>query len=144
MAHQSMAFRWVADDLSVIVDYSDVLADADLDAFLQSIATRSVGPTGLRILVYTLGGGPNAAQRSRFDRQLRGKPIRIAVICTSSFTRIIIKAFHLLGFFQVAPFAPDQEEGAFRHLNMKAHEIALTRDELAKLRAQGQRFAAGA
>jgi hypothetical protein len=143
MAHQSMSFRWVADDLALLVDYRDVLTDGDIDAFLASVAARNAGPAGLRVLVYSIGG-PNAAQRARFDRQLRGKQMRIAVICTSSFTRLIIKAFHLMGFFQVAPFSPDQEEGAFRHLNMKAPEIALARGELAKLRDQGRQFASGA
>jgi hypothetical protein len=143
MAHQSMAFRWVADDLALLVDYSDVLADGDINAFLASIAARNPGLAGFRVLIYSIGG-PNAAQRSRFDRQFRGKPVRVAVICTSSFTRVIVKAFHLMGFLQVAPFAPDQEEGAFRHLNMKASEIALARDELVKLRDQGRRFASGA
>jgi hypothetical protein len=143
MANQSMAFRWVATDLVLLVDFLDTLDDADFEIFLRSLATRNVGPTGVRLLVYSAGGGPNAAQRARFDRQLRGKPVRIAVICTSAFTRVIIKGFHLLGFLQVAPFAPDQEEAAFRHLSLKAPEIALVRTELVKLRGAPDQTAVG-
>jgi hypothetical protein len=144
MANQSMTSRWVADDLLVVVEHRDALDDADFDAFLGAVAARAMGPMGLRLLVYNADGGPSAAQRARFDRQLRGKSVRIAVICTSAFTRAIIKGFHLLGFLQVAPFAPDQEEAAFRHLNLKASEIQRVRDELAMLRVVRSRRAAGA
>jgi hypothetical protein len=144
MASRSMSFSWIADDLALLVDHREALDDDDLDAFLQSLAQRNVGSPGVRLLVYS-GGGPSAAQRARFDRQLRGKPLRIAVICTSAFTRMIVKAFHLLGFLQVAPFAPDQEDGAFRYLSLKATEIARVRDEVTKLRSGGGwRPAAGA
>ena len=143
MANQSMTFRWVADDLVIVVEHRDTLDDADVDAFLGAATAHLVGPTGIRILVYSAGGGPNAAQRARFDRQLRGKPVRIAVICTSAFTRVIIKGFHLLGFLQVAPFAPDQEEAAFRHLSLKAPEITLVRTELAKIRVIQSQSAVG-
>lgn len=145
MAHRSMAFTWVAPDLALLVDYRDALDDEDLDAFLRAVVAHNIGPPGVRILVYNAGGGPNAAQRARFERQLRGKPMRIAVLCSSAFTRVIIKAFHLLGFLQVAPFAPDQEESAFRHLGLTALEIARVRDEVARLRAvPGWRPAASA
>jgi hypothetical protein len=140
-----MVFRWVADDVILVFDYRDALDDCDLDALLLALASRNVGPTGARILVYASGGGPNGAQRARFGRQLRGKSVRIGVVCASAFTRAIIKAFHLLGFLQVAAFAPDQEEGAFRHLGLKALEIARVREELASLRdPRGVRPAAGA
>src|SRR5688572_157409 len=104
MANQSMTFRWVADDLVLLIDHRDTLDDADFDTFLRSLAARTLSPMGVRFLVYSAGGGPNAAQRARFDRQLRGKSVRIAVICTSAFTRAIIRGFQLLGFLQVAPF----------------------------------------
>ncbi|HEU4538144.1 MAG TPA: STAS/SEC14 domain-containing protein [Polyangiaceae bacterium] len=145
MANQSMTFSWISDDLLIVVDHRETLADEDFDAFLLALAERNVPAPGVRILVSSFGGGPTAAQRARFERQLRGKPIRVAVLCSAPFTRMIIKAFHLLGFLQVAPFAPDEEESAFRHLGLKAPEMARAREEIAKMRGTPKRqSAAGA
>lgn len=145
MANQSMTFGWVSDDLVIVVNNDDSLANEDFDAFLLTLTERNVPAPGVRILVYSGGGGPNAAQRARFERQLRGKPMRIAVLCSAPFTRIIIKAFHLLGFLQAASFAPEEEESAFRHLGLKAPEIARVRAHVAKHRGTPKRqSAAGA
>jgi hypothetical protein len=143
MADRSFTFRWVAEDFIFIFDHTDALDDREWDEFVAALAERTRASSGVRVLVYNVGGGPNAAQRARFDRAVRGKPVRVAVLCTSAFTRAIIKAFHLMGFHQMAAFAPDQEEAAFRHLSLKPNEIATLREELAKLRRNttGQRAA---
>ncbi|HEU4410123.1 MAG TPA: hypothetical protein VFS43_33015 [Polyangiaceae bacterium] len=134
MADRTLTIRWVADDFVLVFDHTDALDDREWDTFVDALVDRPAGPMGVRILVYNAGGGPNAAQRARFDRRLRGRPTRIAVICTSLFPRAIIKAFHLMGFLHVTAFSPDQEEGAFRHLRLSAAEIASLREELAKIR----------
>lgn len=138
MANRSMTFRWVTEDLMLVVDHTDSLDDRDWDGLVGAIAGRSFGPTGARFLVYNAGGGPNAAQRARFDRLMRGKSTRIAVLSTSVVTRIVIKAFHALGFLHVAGFAPDQEEAAFRHLSMSPAEIVRLREEQVKMRAEAR------
>jgi hypothetical protein len=140
MTQRSMTFTWISDDFVMVVDHRDSLDDDDVDSLLRSLAGRTFGAQGLRILVFNAGGAPNAAQRARFERQLRGKPMRIAVICTSTFTRMVVKAFHLLGFLNVAPFAPDQERDAFLYLSLTAAEVARVRDQLV---AQRRRYAAG-
>lgn len=145
MAGRSMEFAWVADDLVVLVDHLDTLRDDDLDELLRSLAARSLGPTGLRVLVYnSVGGGPNAAQRARLERQMRGRPVRIAVVCSSAFTRAIIKAFRLLGFLQIAGFSLDQVEAAFQFLNLKGPETERARERLTALGGAPGRHAAGA
>lgn len=134
MVEQSMAFRWVAATLGLSFEYGDTLDDREWGAFLASFSERSSPSSEVRLVVYNGGGGPNPAQRASFGQRLRGRPIRIAVLCTSAFPQALTGAFHLMGFPQVIAFSPEHEVAAFRHLSLTDAEIALVHAGAAEFR----------
>jgi hypothetical protein len=134
MLERSMAFRWVAGALGLSFEYRDTLEDREWDAFLDSFSERSLPSSEVRLVVYNGGGGPNAAQRASFGQQLRGRPIRIAVLCSSPFPQALTGAFHLMGFPQVIAFKPEHERAAFRHLSLTDAEIVLVHAVAAEFR----------
>jgi hypothetical protein len=82
----------------------------------RRLADTNSGLSGLRVLVLTDGGGPNAAQRSMVNDVFRGQP-KVAVVTASALIRGIITVF---AWFNPATtgFAPGELDRALRHLEL--------------------------
>lgn len=70
-----------------------------------------------KVLVATLGGGPNASQRKRLEIVLGGKPIPVAVISDSLKLRFITAAVALFNAEQRA-FSTAERLQAYKHLGL--------------------------
>jgi hypothetical protein len=113
------------------------------DAFLAvtMAGRRAAGDdlSSFKQLVFTDGGGPNAAQRKAATDIVRdaknGVELKIAVVSRSLVARGIVTAFRWLG-FPLRSFAPDELEEAFAFLEVskaEALDICLAVEELCSL-----------
>lgn len=95
----------------------------------------------LRILVYTDGGAPNAAQRSDLSSLLANRNIPIAVITTSVIARAAGTALTWLNpGFRVFP--PTEFDKALDHLGATGMDKRTLRDSVEELRRElAKRFA---
>lgn len=79
-----------------------------------------------RQLVFTDGGGPNAAQRKASADLAKGREngdkVKVAVVSRSVVARGIVTAFRWLG-FPLRSFAPDQLAEAFEFLALSPAEV---------------------
>ena len=74
-----------------------------------------------KVLVATLGGGPNAAQRKRLETVLDGKPIPVAVISDSLKLRFITAAVALFNADHRA-FPTVERLEAYKHLRLNTSQ----------------------
>ncbi len=111
-------------------------------ALLKDLTTRTdAAGEKIKVLVSTLGGGPNAAQRKRLEVVLAGRPCPTAVISDSLKLRFISAA--------VALFNPDhrgfttaERLEAYKFLRLSApqtRQLEATMAQMVKLVAPEQR-----
>jgi hypothetical protein len=86
----------------------------------------------LRSLSYTPGGGPTAAQRKALNEVMAGRSVPAAVVTGSPLVRGLVVA---VSWFNkgIRPFAPADEESAFRYLEIPSSQFRLYRGEVKKL-----------
>ena len=112
---------WSYDETLAIVVHSEAPpTDAEWDAYLAEFppGDRLVG---YKIIVYSLGGGPNGAQRGKLVQLLKGRPPRAALLTSSSLMRGIGTA---VSWFirSLKVFALDDRVAAFHYLDMSVDE----------------------
>lgn len=108
------------------------------DAFLDDTVAAMAEHRGVcRVLVFTAGGKPNAAQRSRsLDRGWRMNPRSpVAVVSDDRLVRGVITVFAWFG-LQIRAVARDRVEAAHAHLGMTGEEVAWATAERRKLEEQ--------
>ena len=113
---------WSYDDPLAIVVHSEAApTDREWDAYLAEFPEPDV-LAGLKIIVYSLGGGPNGAQRSRLVHLLRDRTPRAALLTASALMRGIGTAVSWFNpNFKV--FSLKERAVAFGYLAMSTDEI---------------------
>lgn len=89
----------------------------------------------LRILIYSKGGAPSAAQRKDMNEVVKGHEIPVAVLTSSKVARGAVTA---LSWFNsnMKAFAPEAERDAFHYLQIPPEQHDLFSLELKKLIAE--------
>lgn len=109
--------------------------DDDYSGALRGYAQHLGKFTG--ILVYTIGGAPNAAQRKATSEFWRGKELPVTVVMTSSaIARGAITALNWVLPQQMKAVKADDFAAAFANMNTPAEYHAQVRDAVARLRPQ--------
>lgn len=106
--------------------------DSDWNALLEWY--RPVPPA--RVLIHSIGGVPNAAQRVKLREALAGSTNHISAgISSSRMARAVGTA---ISWFvpTLRTFAPDEEEAALTHLRVDARDRARMKSALAELLAE--------
>ena len=113
---------WSFDErLHIIVHSEATPTEREWDVYLAEF------PAGdklveYKVIVYSLGGGPNGAQRSRLVHQLRGGAPRAALVTSSSLMRGIGTA---VSWFirSLKVFSLKDRAAAFRYLDLSSDEV---------------------
>ena len=89
---------------------------------------RTIDPAQVRVLVFTDGGGPNAAQRKQFHDYTGAAKPSIAIVTDSSLIGALLGVFSM---FQprVARFSPRQVREALAHVGLGATDGRPALDE---------------
>ncbi|HMJ09902.1 MAG TPA: STAS/SEC14 domain-containing protein [Polyangiaceae bacterium] len=124
-------FRWAnAGSVRVCVHGLTNPFDEEWRAYVDDLAVNGRALKG--ILVYTAGGGPNAAQR-KYLAELwtrRGSMLPVALMSPSTVVRGMVTALNWVLPKPIRTFPPDQPDEAVRFLQLDAAE---SRAALAKL-----------
>jgi hypothetical protein len=123
----------LVENLHILVHTDKPPSDEEWQDYLRTFG--KVPPERLRTIVFTLGGGPSAAQRKLLNDKLNGKATPAAVVSTSAVVRGIVTA---LAWFNkdIKAFAPDQTEAAFEYLGFDVHQTARFMLEVRSLRTK--------
>src|SRR6185503_6498429 len=113
---------WSRDDRLAIVVHSEAApTDHEWDAHLADLTQGDV-LADLKVIVYSLGGGPNGAQRSRLVRVLGNLTPRAALLTSSALMRGIGTAVSWFNpNFKV--FSLNARAAAFGYLALSTDEI---------------------
>lgn len=129
----SMVYE-ISGELFVVVHPDRPPTDDDWTAYIRSWHPLDMGR--MRTLVFTDGGGPNAAQRKLANQALRGRSSLTAVVSSSPMVRGIVTA---LSWFnpKIKAFSPEEALEAFYYLGMRApEEVARTWGLVDRVRAR--------
>jgi hypothetical protein len=109
-------------------------SDADWHQYVS--ATRDVLEShgSVKVLAYSMGGGPNAVQRTKANELFKDRPQHVAVMLNSALTRGIVTA---LSWFnpKIRAFNLDQLDDACKYLELPAETAAEIRRMLDHLHA---------
>ena len=106
--------------LHIIVHSEAVPTDAEWDAYLAAFPAGDL-LSHYKVIVYSLGGGPNGAQRVRLVNLIRARPPRVALLTGSSVMRGIGTAVSwFIRSLKVFPLP--ERAAAFRYLDMSPNE----------------------
>ena len=128
-------FRWGnAGNVRVCVHGSKDPFDDEWHAYVDDFAVSGDRLKG--ILIYTAGGGPNAAQRKYLTAMWtrRGSMLPIALMSPSTIVRGIVTALNWVLPKPIRTFPPEQPEEAFRFLQLDAAESRIVLAKLDELR----------
>ncbi len=89
----------------------------------------------IRVLVFSLGGGPNASQRSQINEEFKDRPQRVAVMLNSLLVRGMVTA---LSWFnsQIRAFNLEQIDQACTHLGLSPLEARQVQESLHSLKVK--------
>lgn len=135
MSSRSLLFRWITDDLVVVLGTKAFYDDPDWDSFVGSFTPRRRAAGDIRLIVYNAKAGPTPAQQARLRCTTRCVRVREAVVTSSPFTRAAVNALRLFGLPMIA-MPPDREDDAFRHLSLSAEEARLVHENVGLMRAK--------
>jgi hypothetical protein len=124
----------VIGDLYLVVHRARPPSDEEWMDYLRSWKPHDM--SRMRTLVFTDGGGPDAAQRKAANDALGGKASLTAVVSPSYVVRGVVTA---LSWFnpKIRAFGPDEAERAFAHVGMRSEQdIARTWARAQKLRVK--------
>ena len=103
-------------------------SDSEWDAALELLRARN-DMGSVRVLVYTAGGAPNAAQRARLNHVLEKTKPPISVLTASTFARAAGTAISWFNpMFKI--FGPDDFDPALDHLGLRGVERLRAREAL--------------
>ena len=89
----------------------------------------------VKVLVYSEGGGPNAAQRRRMIQFLEARRSTTAVLTASTAVRAIVTAFSWFR-TDIRAFAPHDIAGAASYLGLQSRTVPEVRDQLNRMLAR--------
>lgn len=100
----------------------------EMIAFLRTVAGRNTD----RIIVYTLGGGPNATQQAAYDGVVAAGNLRIkvAVLNDSRIVRSIIAVFNWFGSGMMRSFPLNGIADAFHYLGIPHEDQSAILDKI--------------
>ncbi|HEU4535100.1 MAG TPA: hypothetical protein VFS00_13325, partial [Polyangiaceae bacterium] len=133
MASRSLSFRWLTDDLVVVLGAKALYDDPDWDSFVGSFTPRRRASGDIRLIVYNAKAGPTPAQQARLRCTTRGVRVREAVVTASPLARAAVNALRLFGLPMVA-LPPHREDDAFRHLGLSPDEARLVVESVVAMR----------
>jgi hypothetical protein len=122
----------VIEDVNIAVHGVDSPDATDWEAYMKSNRKIYERFSGIRGLVYTLGGNPSTAQRSELNKLNEGKNPRVSVMVESRLARGAVTA---ISWFNpgIRAFALDQLDDALAHLELSAPLAKRVRSTLAAL-----------
>jgi hypothetical protein len=134
---RSMVFR-ILGDVHIVVAGSEPPTNQDWDRYLEAVRAEEkklADFRNMRTLVFSDGGGPNAAQRKAVSEFLKGRTTPVAIITGSTIMRGIVTA---LAWFnpETKAFAPDDVGSALAFLKIPAVQHEKIWVELRKLRVE--------
>ncbi len=138
MDHSSPRFACQALDGTVIgVHTSEAPTDEDWVAWLAATRRALDGHGSVRVLVYSMGGGPTSKQRSEVNELFKERPQRVAVMLNSRIARGAVTA---LSWFnpEIRAFDLEQFDDACGHLAIVGEHRERVRDALKAMRAKLQ------
>lgn len=120
----------------LLVEDNETPADWEWDECLGMLTelkakTEQAGEQA-RVLVVTLGGGPNAVQRKRLENVLGGKPVPVAVISDSLKLRFITAAVMLFNADHRA-FSNAERLEAYKHLKLNTSQTRQLESSIAQM-----------
>ena len=119
-------------DVLVFVHTNDAPSDPEWEKALELLRNRA-SSSGLRTLVYTAGGAPNAAQRARLNAVIGATKPPIAVLTSSPIARAAGTAISWFNpMFKV--FGPDDVDNALDHLALRGIERTHAREALLEMK----------
>jgi hypothetical protein len=124
----------VCGDLFVVIHPATPPTEDEWMDYLRS--WRPLDMARMRTIVFTDGGGPNAAQRKLANEALAGKPSLTAVVSSSQVVRGMVTA---LSWFnpKIKAFGPEEALEAFHYLGVRTpEEIARTWSLVERVRAR--------
>jgi hypothetical protein len=116
---RTMAFR-VLPEINLAVNSSQDPSDDEWNAYIAAVTAKIEGGadvTKMRTLVFSDGGGPNAAQRALINEGLAGRPTRVALVSSSLAVRGVTTALRWFN-PQIKSFSPSDVTSAFRFLDL--------------------------
>lgn len=123
------------DDIVVGVHTSEAPTDPDWAAWLDATRRGLEINGSVRVLVYSLGGGPTSKQRSEVNELFKDRPQRVAVMLNSRFARGAVTA---LSWFnpQIRAFDVEQFDDACDHLAITPSRRELVRAAMTEMKAK--------
>ncbi|MCC6555370.1 MAG: hypothetical protein IT372_20610 [Polyangiaceae bacterium] len=106
----------------MVVHSSVTPSDEEWNAFVTTITAVARSDNRVSNLVFTDGGAPTAAQRSKVNALVQNQPRLTAVIADSALVRGVVTAFNWFN-PAIKVFSPSQSDQAFRHLNLSPPEV---------------------
>ena len=125
-----------AGNVRVCVHGAKAPLDKEWHAYVDDLAVNGKGLKG--ILVYTAGGGPNAAQR-KYLAELwtrRGSELPVALMSPSTVVRGMVTALNWVLPKPIRTFNPDHPDEAVRFLKLDAAESRAALATLDEFRAK--------
>jgi hypothetical protein len=132
---KTMGYKYV-EKIHVVVHTADNPSNAEWDDYLHDIGEKQHEIQG--VVVYSAGGGPNAAQRSRLTAvwgNQKNKPV--ALMSSSRIFRGLITALvWVMPKHPMRVFAVDDMEGACGHVRASPSQRSLVEDTIASLKRE--------
>ncbi|MCX4240264.1 SpoIIAA family protein [Paraliomyxa miuraensis] len=125
----------VVDDVVIAVHTKENPTDEDWDRY-GDVANGVMNVHGsVKMLVYSIGGGPNSLQRNKANEAFRDRPQQVAVMLNSAMTRGIVTA---LSWFNPAikAFNLEQLEEACTYLGVPRGQLDPVREALEVLKTR--------
>lgn len=109
--------------------------DADWNAYLDAGRRILQEHEQLRVLAFSLGGGPNSTQRSMVNDMFKDRPQQVAVMLDSRLARGAVTA---LSWFnpKIKAFNLEQLDEACSHLGLSAEQTQAVQASLESMRSR--------
>jgi len=124
----------VVGSVFVLAHTKDPPSEGEWSAFMTAMKARMADAEHIRTLVFTDGGGPNAARRDDINQELRGRKVRTAVHSNAAIVRFMVSSLALFN-PSIRSFEPKDVEAGLAHVDL-SRDRKLVRD--AALRLQGR------
>lgn len=112
----------------------DEPSESEWDECVRHFRALRLGPTGVKVLVLTEGGGPNSDQRRRLAQLMQGSPVPFAIVSDSLKTRFVAAALALVN-RQYRSFSCGEIEQAYEFLGLTSLEKRLAESAVRELKA---------
>ncbi len=127
---KTMTFKLI-DRLFIVVYGAEEVTDEEWTSYLEVVESHGIDRTTQ--LIFTDGGGPNAAQCMYLNNLLAGRSPPVAVVSASAEIRGVVTA---LSWFnrKIRAFSPSGLREAIAYLQIPPDRLGLIEREAAKLR----------